>query len=77
MKKQKELPHYDMVETIHRNIPNPELKQINEAVENLIHASSIQEKNSILTGLVIELINGDAVDIKVIEQLIKPNRKET
>lgn len=77
MKKQKELPHYDMVESIQRNIPNPELKQINEAVENLIHASSIQEKNSILTGLVIELINGDSVDIKVIEQIIKSSRKET
>lgn len=77
MKKQKELPHYDMVESIQKNIPNPELKQINEAVENLIHASSVQEKNSILTGLVIELINGDAVDIKVIEQLIKSNGKET
>lgn len=76
MRKQKELPQYDMVETIHRNIPNPELEQINQAVEHLTNVSSVKEKNSILTGLVTELINGDAVDIKVIEQLIKSKRKE-
>lgn len=76
MKKQKELPHYDMVETIHRNIANPELEQINQAVKNLINASTIKEKNSILTGLVTELINSDAVDINLIEQLIKNKRKE-
>lgn len=76
MKKQKELPHYDMTETIYNNIVNPELEQINRAARDLIRVSNVKEKNSILIGLVTELINGDAVDIKVIEQSIKRKRKE-